>query len=97
MKLMQAGGVPAGSVLNTEGTFDDPQLQLREVYVEVNHPEIGLHHAYNFGGLTRLSRVPFQVKMPSPCIGEHNEYVCTDLLGMSDEEFVQLMSEGAFD
>ena len=27
-------------------------------------------------------------------IGEHNEYVCTQLLGISDEEFVGLMAEG---
>jgi len=96
MKLMQAGGIAAGAVLNTEGTFGDPQLRLREAYVEVKHSEVGPYHAYNFGGLTRLSKVPYQVKMPSPCLAEHNEYVCTDLLGMSDEEFVQLMNEGVF-
>jgi benzylsuccinate CoA-transferase BbsF subunit len=96
MKLMQAGGVAAGAVLNTEGTFDDPQLRLREAYVEVKHPEVGPYHAYNFGGLTRLSKVPYQAKMASPCVAEHNEYVCIDLLGMSDEEFIQLMNEGVF-
>jgi len=97
MKLMQSEGVAAGAVLNTEGTFNDPQLQHRQVYTEVNHPEIGVHHAYNFGSLTSLSKVPFQVKMPSPCVGEHNEYVCTNFLGMSEEEFIQLMIDGVFD
>jgi crotonobetainyl-CoA:carnitine CoA-transferase CaiB-like acyl-CoA transferase len=28
-------------------------------------------------------------------IGEHNEYVYTELLGLSDEEWARLMAEGA--
>jgi hypothetical protein len=35
--------------------------------------------------------------MPAPCIGEHNHYVYTEILGISDEEFVELLSEGVFE
>jgi len=38
-----------------------------------------------------------RAQMPALCLGEHNEFVCTQLLGMSDEEFVGLMAEGVFD
>ena len=37
------------------------------------------------------------VMMPSPCLGEHNHYVYTKILGLSDEEFVALDAEGVFE
>jgi len=39
----------------------------------------------------------YRAQMPALCLGEHNEFVCTQLPGMSDEEFVGLMAEGVFD
>jgi len=30
-------------------------------------------------------------------LGEHTEYVATEILGLSDEEFVQLIQEGVFE
>jgi crotonobetainyl-CoA:carnitine CoA-transferase CaiB-like acyl-CoA transferase len=43
-----------------------------------------------------LSEAAYELS-PPPLLGESTEYVCTQLLGMPDEEFVQLMQEGAFD
>ena len=41
----------------------------------------------------RLSETPYEIRR-APMLGEHNEYVCTELLGMSDDEFVQLIADG---
>jgi crotonobetainyl-CoA:carnitine CoA-transferase CaiB-like acyl-CoA transferase len=35
--------------------------------------------------------------MPAPCLGQHNEYVYREILGLSDEEFIRLLNEGVFD
>jgi hypothetical protein len=35
--------------------------------------------------------------MAAPCLGQHNEYLCKEIPGMKDEEFVQLLNEGVFD
>ena len=32
----------------------------------------------------------------APCIGQHTEYVLTNLLDMSDDEFVELTQRGVF-
>jgi crotonobetainyl-CoA:carnitine CoA-transferase CaiB-like acyl-CoA transferase len=32
----------------------------------------------------------------SPCLGEHTEYVCTQLLGLSEEQFADLGRDGVF-
>jgi benzylsuccinate CoA-transferase BbsF subunit len=61
--------------------------------VRRKHPVLGV-----FGHPTppfKLLKTKAQVRT-SPCLGEHNEYVCTKLLGMSDEEFVRLDNEGVF-
>jgi len=35
--------------------------------------------------------------MPSPCLGEHTEYVCREILKLSDEEFIELLIDGVFE
>jgi hypothetical protein len=37
------------------------------------------------------------MKLPSPCLGEHTELVCREFLGMNDEEFIGLLSDGVFE
>lgn len=95
MDRMQAAGVPAGVVKNASEVFEDPQLRHRNLFWPVQHPDMGLftHLGPSFG----LSKTPAQAIMPSPRLGEHTEYVCTRILGMTDEEFVELVGAGVFE
>ena len=95
MSLMQEAGVAAGAVLNGRDLGEDAHLNARGFYKELVHPEIG-HHRYLLPPF-RLSKTPGEPRMAAPCLGQHNEYVCKRILGMSDEEFVQLLNEGVFD
>ena len=97
MDLMQAAGVPAGMVLRPGDTFSDSQVRQRQIYRKVKHPEIGDHHAIDVSAGYRFSKVAPEIKTASPCLGEHTEHVCTHLLGMPDEEFTRLFSEGVFE
>jgi crotonobetainyl-CoA:carnitine CoA-transferase CaiB-like acyl-CoA transferase len=92
---MQEAGVSAGVVQNGEDLYKDPQLAHRKMFVPLYHPEIGYHNykTFSFG----MSVTPAQIRMAAPMLGEHNEYVSTKILGISDEEFCQLMSEAVFD
>ena len=94
MAWMQEAGVAAGLVENAEDIFADRQLRERGFFQMLNHPEIGaMRHP---GQPAKLSKTPAELNMPGPCLGEHTEYVCTSLLGMSDEDFVRLHKEGVF-
>ncbi len=93
--ILQAVGVTAGVVESCRDVHFDAQLKHRQTFPELNHPEIG-RHTYNAPAF-RLSETPCQLKRPAPCLGQHTEYVCTQILGMSDEEFVQLLSEGVLE
>jgi benzylsuccinate CoA-transferase BbsF subunit len=95
MKRLQTAGVPAGVVENTADVFNDPQLRKRNIYWPMDHAEMG--NFTHLGQSFQLSKTPAQAYSPSPLLGEHTEQICTEMLGMSDEEFVSLMQEGVFE
>jgi len=95
MALMQAAGVPAGVVQTAEDIHNDPQLRHYHFLRELEHPEIGKH--YYDGIPFVLSKTPGELNMPAPCLGEHNEYVYRELLGMSEEEYVDLLIDDVFE
>ncbi len=92
MHRLQAAGVAAGAVADATDRNLDPQLRYRNHFVNLDHVEIGPHD-YEAPSW-RLSATPGEVRMPSPCLGEHSEYVCKQILGLPDDEFVQLLNEG---
>ena len=94
MLLLQAKGVPAGLVQTGEDLHRDPQLRLRGHYQILNHKVIG-PHSYDTSSFA-LSRTPGKPEWAAPLMGEHNEYVCKNILGMSDEEIAELVIEGVF-
>jgi benzylsuccinate CoA-transferase BbsF subunit len=91
---LQGAGVAAGAVKTAAGVYSDPQLRERNLLWPMAHPEIG--EFTHLGASFELSETPATPRMPSPCLGEHTEYVCRELLGMPDAEFVELLVEGVF-
>ncbi len=92
MYHLQRAGVAAGVVEKAQDLHRDPQLKHRQHFWTLEHPVIG-RHTYDAPGF-RLSRTPAEPRRPSPCLGQHNELVCRDILGLSDEEISRLFAEG---
>ncbi len=95
MQLLQEAGVAAGVVQTPEDLRNDPQLEHREHYWMLDHPTMG-HRAYD-GPSFRLSETPAELTKAAPLLGEDNEYVYKDIVGMSDDEYVEHLVSGAFD
>jgi benzylsuccinate CoA-transferase BbsF subunit len=95
MSTLQAVEVPAGVVENSADIFEDPQLRARGLFWPMEHSEIGMFN--HLGASMVLSETPAQAVAPSPCMGEHNEYVLTKILGKTDEEFVELLAAGVLE
>jgi crotonobetainyl-CoA:carnitine CoA-transferase CaiB-like acyl-CoA transferase len=94
MELLQSAGVPAGVVQNARDVLDrDPHLRARQYYEYIEHPETGV--MAHDGAPFRLSKTPGSLRTPAPCLGEHNEYVCKEILGMSDDEIAAALIEQA--
>lgn len=92
MTLMQANGVPAGMVMNTQNLVEDPQLKARQHFRSLKHTEIG-EHLYQSPAY-RLSKTPCHIWKAGPCLGEDNEHVYKNFLGYSDDEIAELLIEG---
>jgi benzylsuccinate CoA-transferase BbsF subunit len=95
MRLMQTAQVAAGVVASGEDLVADPQLNHRRTHVVLEHPEIG-PHIYQAPPY-RFSKTPHKLTMPAPCLGQHNEYVLKEILGMSDDEIGDLLAAGALE
>lgn len=95
MTLMQSAGIAAGLVATGEDLLRDPQLQTRRRFWPMEHAEIGLF--YHLGEPFHLRRTPAEPRLAAPCLGEHTEFVCKEILGMSDTEFVRQLNKGVFE
>jgi len=95
MTLLQRVGVAAGMVAKAEDLHRDPQLNERHHFWRLDHPVIG-RHTYDAPPF-RLSKTPAELRSPAPCLGQHNQYVYTNLLGISDEDFGELQAQGVFE
>jgi benzylsuccinate CoA-transferase BbsF subunit len=95
MLHLQSFGVPCGIVQSAEEMQRDPQLAHRHHYWTLKHPVMG-DRTYD-GPSFRLSKTPAELTKAAPLLGEDNEYVYRDLLGLSEEEFIELLADGAFE
>lgn len=94
MEPLQAAGVPCAALNDVERLVrQDPQLRERRQWAEVEHPELGKTlvdtWGFRFSGLTPKTR-------RAPLLGEHNDYVFLDLLGLAEEGVNEFMVEGIF-
>jgi formyl-CoA transferase len=90
LDLMHEFGVPAGLIYRAPDMLADPHFQSREAIVTVPHPDLGELKMQNVA--PKLSATPGGVRAPSPRLGQHNDEVYRDLLGLSAEEYRDLQS-----
>ena len=77
-----------GLVQTPTELVDCPQLESRNFYREVDHPFIGKIKVP--AELFKLTETPYQLKMPAPTLGQHNQEIYVEGLGYTQQEFVQL-------
>jgi len=91
-RRLQAEGVPAYPVQANRDLLEDPQLQARGAYVEVEHPLLGRHRIE--APEMRLDGQPYQPRRPGPRLGEHTRAFLVEDLGMDPAEVDALAKEG---
>ena len=75
--------VCVGKVYEPEEMVKDPQVQARDMVVELRHPTVGT--ITEFGVPIKLSETPGSVRLAAPASGEHTDEVLRGL-GLSAEE-----------
>ena len=93
-EILCAAGVPAAVVARPSDLYNDPQLEHREFFVTLDHPVMGAT-PYD-GPVTRFSATPATLRSPAPLLGQHNEEVLHDVLGIDVARIRELGESGAF-
>ena len=97
MAALQEAGIGAAVVENVQDLMErDEQLKHRKYYVDAWHPDRSVGTLRIDGVVPKFSETPGEVRRAAPMIGEHNEYVFGELLGLSTQRMNELKEEGVF-
>jgi len=91
MEMLQKAGVAAVPAFNGEQLFNDPHSKEREWYTEIEHPVIGKRVIIN--PPWKLSGTPARIEKAGPLLGQHNDYVFGELLGIPKQDITRLIAE----
>lgn len=83
-------GVPSAPVLKPQERIEYDQ-RTAELWITVEHTEVGQSTVE--GLPVRMSETPWSITRGAACLGEHNQYVFGELLGLNDEEIQTLAAE----
>ena len=96
MQLLQTAGVAAGVVQTGEDMANnDPQLRERGTFQQVPDAAGVLRTIER--APYKLSRTPGSVTRGAPEVGADQDFVLSEILGLSDEELAEAAIAGAFD
>lgn len=86
-------GCPAAPINTIDRVVEDPHIAYaREMFVECDHPKAGKMRIA--GNPVKLSESKFKVRNPAPTLGQDNDEVFRQCLGISAQEMEELKQEG---
>jgi formyl-CoA transferase len=88
LELMDKFGVPAGLIYRAPDMLEDPHFQARDAIVTVPHPDFGELRMQNVA--PKLSETPGSVRSPSPGLGQHNDEIYLQVLGLAPQRYAAL-------
>ena len=87
--LLSAG---MDSIVSTiKDVFEDPQIAHRDYLPKLKHSVMGYHTYHKLGFILSKGKSTWRA---GPALGEHNEYVFKELLGMTDDEIADALIKG---
>ncbi len=94
MEQLQSVGVPAGPVLNARGLLADPHFRSRSFFEAVEHPAVtGLGRREYIGRGWKMSANDLGMQSPAPLLGQDNDYLLREVLGLSDQHLDALVRD----
>lgn len=81
-------GIPCGIMATAKDLVESPLLNAREAIVFKEYPGVG--EVALPGVVVKMSGTPGEIKRRPPMLGEHNEEILRDYLGMTSEEVAEL-------
>jgi crotonobetainyl-CoA:carnitine CoA-transferase CaiB-like acyl-CoA transferase len=72
-------GVPCGPICTIDQVFDNPQIQARDMQLELDHVTLG--KVASVANPIKYSATPIQYTQAPPTLGQHTDEVLKDWLG----------------
>ncbi|MBI2761361.1 MAG: CoA transferase [Chloroflexi bacterium] len=91
-RTLQAMGVAAFPSMSAEDLSNDAHLNERGIFVELEHPEVGVRR--HIGIPYKMSGTPVSVRRPAPVLGQHTDDVLREILNMDEGEIAALRGKG---
>jgi benzylsuccinate CoA-transferase BbsF subunit len=92
MRMLQERNIPSGVVQNAEDLALDPQMKDRNFFINTVHPVLGTRTSD--GTPIKLSGSIPEYKRAAPLLGQDNEYVYRELLGIGEREYADYVNRG---
>jgi crotonobetainyl-CoA:carnitine CoA-transferase CaiB-like acyl-CoA transferase len=92
IKKFEDAEAAAAPIYDISQIMDDPQFEALESIVSVDDPDLGSVKMQNV--MFRMSKTPGRVKWAGRGLGEDNQNVYVDELGLSDKRLKELSEEG---
>ena len=92
MHMLQKAGVAAMPAFDSKEMFTDPHCRERNAFVPTEHPTEG--RLYAVAPSWKFSETTAQVTKAAPQLGEDNDYVLRELLGLSQKDIDKLTNDG---
>ena len=92
LEELEQAEIPCGPVNTIDKVAADPQIQTRDMIVDVHHPTAGSFKVANTP--FKLSRTPTKLERASPDLGEHTKEVLGEFLEITEQELLELENNG---
>ncbi|WP_288251515.1 CaiB/BaiF CoA-transferase family protein [uncultured Hydrogenophaga sp.] len=90
--LLEARNVPCGPIHDMKQALEDPQVVHRGLQLNLPHA-MGVP-APSLANPIRLSRTPIRYRSAAPQLGQHNQQILQERLGLSDERLAEFKARG---
>lgn len=90
--IILGAGIPAGPIYDVKNITEDQHIASdREMFIDIEHPVIG-HMKVNGNPIKLMDMMP-RINYPAPTLGQDNDMVFGDILGMDEDQIRELKQQ----
>lgn len=92
LEELSVRGVPCGPINDIEQVFANPQVQHRQMQIDVEHPLSGTISLCN--SPIKYSRTAIEISKAPPLLGDDTNDILSNILGMDEAQLNSLREKG---
>ncbi len=92
IQILNKSKIPCGPINNLQEVFSDPQTLAREMLIDLEHPVVGTVPLV--GNPIKFSASPVVYDRAPPLLGDCNDEILGDLLGLDESACAELLEGG---